>query len=102
MVILVNRTAYRTKAVMAVRQYIRHRELGQSAGSCRLDYPHKGNVMGSQLVKLDFQLVHGAGRIMRLQNPVRKRCLLCLFCRHNTAIRCRKLLYCLCGILDYL
>ena len=39
---------------MAIGEHIRNRELFQPRCPGSLDDPHKGNVMGSQLVKLDL------------------------------------------------
>ena len=66
MVIFIDRAANCTKTVVAVRQYIRNRELLQSRCTCCLYDSYERNVVGSQLIKLDLQLVHIAGYIVIL------------------------------------
>ena len=99
MVILVNRTAYCTKGIVAVCQNVGHRKFFQSRRSCRLNNSYKCNIMGSQLVKTDFQLIHASGGIVALQNPIRH-CLLCsfLFCNFLSC-QALYLLQRLCGVL---
>ena len=57
MIIFIDRTANGTKAVVAVCQYIRDRELLKSACSCCLNDTDKSDVMGCHLVKLYLQLL---------------------------------------------
>ena len=73
MIILINRSAHRTKRIMAVRQHIRHRKFLQPRRSRRLYDPNKSYIMGSQFIKFYFQLFHVPGCIMLLQNPVSNR-----------------------------
>ena len=65
-VILVDGAAHCAETVVAVRQYIRNRELLQSRCTCCLYDSYERNVVGSQLIKLDLQLVHIAGYIVIL------------------------------------
>ena len=65
-VILVDGAAHCAEAVVAVRQYIRNWELLQSRCTCCLYDSYERNVVGSQLIKLDLQLVHIAGYIVIL------------------------------------
>ena len=69
-VILIDRAAHRAQGIMAVGKHIGNRELCKARSPCRLNNPHKGNVMGSQFVKFNFQLFHIAGSIVFLQNAV--------------------------------
>ena len=59
-VIFVDGSTDCTKAVMTVGQYIRNWKLFQSGCSGCLDNSNICNVMGSQLIKFDFQLLHAA------------------------------------------
>ena len=65
-VILVDGAAYGAKAVVAVGQHIRDREFLKPGCSCCLGDPYERNVVGSQLIKLDLQLVHIVGYIVIL------------------------------------
>ena len=69
-IVLVDRAAHSARTVVAVGQHIGNRKFLQSAGPCRLNDPHKCNVMGSQLVKLNFQLFHISGRVVSRKNPI--------------------------------
>ena len=65
-VILVDGAAYGAKAIVAVGQHIRDREFLKPRCSCCLDDTNVSDVMGSQFVKLDLQILHIAGCIMAL------------------------------------
>ncbi len=82
MVIFIDGAAHRTKGIVAVRQYIRHRKFGKPRSPCRLDNAYKGNVMTCQLVEPNLQLVHIAGGIVALQNTVGNSLLCRLLFRH--------------------
>ena len=66
MVIFIDGSAYSTETVVTVGQHIRNRELLQSRCTCCLYDSYERNVVGSQLIKLDLQLVHIAGYIVIL------------------------------------
>ena len=53
-VILVNRTTYCTKCIVAVCQDVRDRELFHTGCLGCLDNPYKGNIMGCHAVKTEF------------------------------------------------
>ena len=97
-VIFIDRSAYRTKRVMAVCQDIWDRELFQSWSSRCLDNADKCNVMACQLIELDLQLIHISRCIMILQNTICDR-LLCSFllCDCFSCFGCYRRL-CLCII----
>ena len=79
MVIFVDCTADRAKAVVAVGQDIRKREFCQTAGTCRLNDTDIGDIVGCHRIKLDFQLCRVVGGIVRGQNRPRHRVVLCFF-----------------------
>ncbi len=79
MVVFINRTAYRAQRIVAVCENIRHRKPFKPRSPGSLDNSHKSNIMGSQLVELDFQPVHIPGRIVFFQNTISNRPLPCLF-----------------------
>ena len=65
-VILIDRTAHRAEAVVAVRQHIWDREFLKTRSARRLNDPDECDVMGCQLIKLDLQVLHIAGSIVRI------------------------------------
>ena len=79
MVILIDRTSYCTKTIMAVGQHIRNRELSKSACSGCLKDTDKGNIMRGQLIKFYFYFFHTAGGIMLLQYIIGHRTFPCSF-----------------------
>ena len=54
-IVLVDRTAYRAKTVVAVGQHVRERELLQTARLCGLDYAHVGDVVRRERVESDIE-----------------------------------------------
>ena len=83
MIVLINRTAHRTKTIMTIRQHIRHWKLRKPRRPRRLNNSYKRNIMGRQLVKPNLQLLHISRSIMTLQNPIRDRLLPGLLLRRN-------------------
>ena len=83
MVVLVDGTADRTQRVVAVGQDIRDREFLHAGCFGCLDNADKRDVMRSHGVKLNFQLVHVAGGVVRGEDGIGNRALLCflLVCR---------------------
>ena len=69
-VIFIDGAAYRAQGIVAVGKHIGDGELLQTGSSRRLDDPHKCNIVGSQLVKLDLQPLHIPGGIVLLQDVV--------------------------------
>ena len=57
-IVLIDGASHRTERIMAVRQHIRHRKLLQPGCPSRLNDAYKCNIMGSQFIKLNFQLFH--------------------------------------------
>ena len=76
MIVLINRSPYRTQRIMTIRQYIRHREFLKAGSSCCLDNSNKRNIMGRQFIKFNLQAFHISGCIMVSQNTICH----CLFC----------------------
>ena len=79
MVIFIDGASDSTKGVVAVGQYVWHREFFQSGSPCRLDDPHISDVVGSQFVKTDLELIHGRSRIVCCQDLIRDRFLVLVF-----------------------
>ena len=82
-VIFVDRTANRAKRVVAVGQNIRYREFFQTRGTGCLDDTDESNIMRSQLIELDLQLLHVIGGIVIFQNTIRNCLLLGFFLRNG-------------------
>ena len=88
MIILIDGTSHRTQRVMAVSQHIGQREALHPGCLCRLNNPHKGNVMTRHRIETDPQLLHVPGGIMRFQNrignrPLPRRLLVCFLTRQG-------------------
>ena len=64
MVILIYRSAYGAKAVVAVRHGVRYRELLEAARACRLDYAYICDIVRYKLIKLYLKLFSVSRRIM--------------------------------------
>ena len=86
MVILIDRSSDCAQRIMTIGQHIGDRESLKPGRPCRLDDPHKGNIMGRQLIKFDLKTLHIPGCIMRRKDPVRHRSL-CRF-RRNRFLSC--------------
>ena len=72
-VVLVYRAADGAERIMAVRQYVGHREFFQTARHRRLDYADVGDVVRGEGVEAYFVLVRRNGGIVRGDYPRRNR-----------------------------
>ena len=64
-VILIDRAAHCTETVVTVCQNVRNRKFLESRSTRCLDDPDECNIVGRQLVKLDLQILHITGSIVR-------------------------------------
>ena len=71
MVILINRPAHGTEAVVTVGQHVGHGKFPHAGCPGRLDDAHVGDVMAGQGIKAHFEMLHVPAPVMCSQNRVR-------------------------------
>ena len=67
-VVLVDGAAHGAEGVVAVGQHIGNREFLHPGSLCRLDNPHKSDVVGSHRVKAQPQMLHVLAGVVSLQD----------------------------------
>ena len=84
-IVLIDGAAYRTKAVVAVGQHIRHGKMGHAGSPCRLNDTHRGDIVTGHAVEFQPQRRHIVTGVVRLQNTVADGGLCRLFRRDGAA-----------------
>ena len=79
MVVLVDRSAYRTQGIVAVGQNIRHRKLFHAGSTGGLNDADIGNIVTGQRIIRDMQYIRIAVIVMRIQDAVCHRSFSALF-----------------------